>query len=121
MSRRLGLSLSWGGGGISYGFAGRGGITGKFYAMKVLIVGGGGREHALAWKLAGSTRVTELYCAPGSPSTVLHSPPCPTIGLPFLTGDCLGIRRLKSCVPSKTPRLSGRRAAKHRQSKADSF
>jgi phosphoribosylamine--glycine ligase len=35
--------------------------------MKVLIVGGGGREHALAWKLAGSTRVTELYCAPGNP------------------------------------------------------
>ena len=35
--------------------------------MTVLIVGGGGREHALAWKLAGSTRVTELFCAPGNP------------------------------------------------------
>jgi hypothetical protein len=35
--------------------------------MKVLIVGSGGREHALAWKLAGSTRVTDLYCAPGNP------------------------------------------------------
>ena len=35
--------------------------------MKVLIVGGGGREHALAWKLAGSSRVTGLFCAPGNP------------------------------------------------------
>jgi phosphoribosylamine--glycine ligase len=35
--------------------------------MTVLIIGGGGREHALAWKLAGSARVTDLYCAPGNP------------------------------------------------------
>ena len=35
--------------------------------MTVLIIGGGGREHALAWKLAGSSRVTDLFCAPGNP------------------------------------------------------
>ena len=35
--------------------------------MKVLVVGGGGREHALAWKLSASPRVTALYCAPGNP------------------------------------------------------
>jgi phosphoribosylamine--glycine ligase len=35
--------------------------------MKVLIIGSGGREHAFAWKLAGSTQVTELFCAPGNP------------------------------------------------------
>src|SRR6266852_555236 len=35
--------------------------------MKVLVVGGGGREHALAWKIAQSPRVTQLYCAPGNP------------------------------------------------------
>lgn len=35
--------------------------------MKVLIIGSGGREHALAWKLASSPRVTALFCAPGNP------------------------------------------------------
>ena len=35
--------------------------------MKVLVVGGGGREHALAWKIAQSHQVTKLYCAPGNP------------------------------------------------------
>ena len=34
--------------------------------MKVLIVGGGGREHAIAWKLRQSEKLAELYCAPGN-------------------------------------------------------
>jgi phosphoribosylamine---glycine ligase len=37
--------------------------------MKVLIVGGGGREHALAWKCAASARVTEVLVAPGNAGT----------------------------------------------------
>jgi len=34
--------------------------------MKVLVIGGGGREHALVWALSKSTHVTELLCAPGN-------------------------------------------------------
>ncbi|NNE57160.1 MAG: phosphoribosylamine--glycine ligase [Hellea sp.] len=34
--------------------------------MKVLLIGSGGREHALAWKLAKSDQVSELFCAPGN-------------------------------------------------------
>ena len=34
--------------------------------MKVLIVGGGGREHALAWKFSRSPRVKKIFCAPGN-------------------------------------------------------
>ena len=35
--------------------------------MKVLVVGSGGREHALCWAIAGSPLLTKLYCAPGNP------------------------------------------------------
>ena len=36
---------------------------------KVLVVGGGGREHALSWKLAQSKHVDTVFVAPGNPGT----------------------------------------------------
>jgi phosphoribosylamine--glycine ligase len=41
--------------------------------MKILVVGGGGREHALAWKLAQSERVERVYVAPGNAGTARES------------------------------------------------
>lgn len=41
--------------------------------MRILLVGGGGREHALAWAIGKSRRVTSLYAAPGNPGIARHA------------------------------------------------
>ena len=45
--------------------------------MRVLVVGGGGREHALCWAIANSPLMEALYCAPGNPGTaaIAHNVP----------------------------------------------
>jgi phosphoribosylamine--glycine ligase len=40
--------------------------------MRILVVGGGAREHALAWKLAGERGVRDVICAPGNPGIAAH-------------------------------------------------
>ncbi|QTA38300.1 phosphoribosylamine--glycine ligase [Thermosipho ferrireducens] len=40
--------------------------------MKVMVIGSGGREHALAWKLAQSKRIKKIYCVPGNGGTALE-------------------------------------------------
>src|SRR5688572_23194688 len=59
--------------------------------MKVLIVGSGGREHALAWKCAQSSRVTEVLVAPGNAGTA-NEPKVRNVDV--LSDDIQGLVRL---------------------------
>jgi phosphoribosylamine--glycine ligase len=53
--------------------------------MKVLLVGGGGREHALAWRISESPLLTKLWCAPGNPGIAAHAE-CVAIGAEDVAG-----------------------------------
>ncbi len=56
--------------------------------MKVLVVGSGGREHALCWAISGSPLLTKLYCVPGNPGIAAVAE-CVNIGsldIPTLVG-----------------------------------
>jgi len=59
--------------------------------MRVLIVGSGGREHALAWKCAASSRVSEVLVAPGNAGTALE-PRCRNVPVP--ASDVAALREL---------------------------
>lgn len=55
--------------------------------MKVLVVGGGGREHALCWKISQSPLVETLYCAPGNPG-IAEVAECVNIGADEIEALC---------------------------------
>jgi phosphoribosylamine---glycine ligase len=57
--------------------------------MQILVIGGGGREHALVWKLRQSPAVTKLWCAPGN-GGIAQQAQC----LPADTADVVGLRHL---------------------------
>lgn len=54
---------------------------------KVLVVGGGGREHAICWKLAQSKKIEKLYCAPGN-AGIASSAECVNISAEDIDGIC---------------------------------
>jgi phosphoribosylamine--glycine ligase len=55
--------------------------------MKILVVGSGGREHAIAWKLAQSPKVDKLYCAPGN-AGIVEVAECVNIKAEDIEGIC---------------------------------
>jgi len=56
--------------------------------MNILLLGSGGREHAMAWKIAQSPKLTTLFIAPGNPGTASVG-----INLPIAVNDFQAIRK----------------------------
>src|SRR2546428_5660148 len=66
--------------------------------MKVLVIGGGGREHALVWKLRQSPRVSQVYCAPGNAGIAVEAA--------CLSGDVKNIESLVALAAQIRPDLT---------------
>ena len=60
----------------------------KRKGMKILVIGNGGREHALAWKFAESASVEKVYVAPGNPGTALEAK-CENVAIGVMDFDAL--------------------------------
>jgi phosphoribosylamine---glycine ligase len=77
--------------------------------MKVLVIGGGGREHALAWKLAQSPKVQAVYVAPGNGGTALDKrlENVPITGVPELRQWALEQKIALTVVGPEAPLAAG--------------
>lgn len=77
--------------------------------LKVLVVGSGGREHALAWKLSQSPRVTKIYCAPGNAgmSSQAECVPIPATDLTALRDFALAQKIDLTVVGPEAPLAAG--------------
>jgi phosphoribosylamine--glycine ligase len=74
--------------------------------MKVLVIGGGGREHAIVWALAKSARVSEIVCAPGNAGiaqVLLHNGSKSARCVPVNTADLAAMLRV---VEAESPALT---------------
>ena len=77
--------------------------------MRVLVVGGGAREHALAWKLSHGTGVDELYAAPGNPgmAAIAHCVPIPADATVELAEFAASLRMDLTVVGPELPLVRG--------------
>src|SRR5512134_3913338 len=77
--------------------------------ISVLIVGGGGREHALAWKIAKSPLVSKVYAAPGNPGAAQHAEcvPLATDDVPKLVDFAASQRIDLTVVGPEAPLVAG--------------
>src|ERR1019366_1860943 len=73
--------------------------------MKVLVIGGGGREHAIVWALGRSVRVTEVVCAPGNAGIAQSASGngAPVRCVPVATGD---LAAMVAVVEAERPDLT---------------
>ena len=62
--------------------------------MRILVVGGGGREHALCWAISASPLCTKLYCAPGN-AGIAQVAECVDVGAEDIPGQVALAQRLK--------------------------
>ncbi|ENQ3142130.1 phosphoribosylamine--glycine ligase, partial [Acinetobacter baumannii] len=56
--------------------------------MNILVLGSGGREHALAWKIAQDAKVTQVFVAPGNAGTATE-PKCVNVQLDILDNPAI--------------------------------
>src|SRR6476659_11341805 len=66
----------------------------KGLGMRILVVGGGGREHALCWAISASPLCTKLYCAPGN-AGIAEVAECVDVGAEDIPGQVALAQRLK--------------------------